>query len=57
MRDVLAPQPPTKKPKQPQRPRHVPQRTCIVCRQVRPKRELIRVVRTPDWPYRTRPNW
>src|SRR6185437_5865177 len=35
------------KPKQPQRPRHVPQRTCIVCRQVRPKRELIRVVRTP----------
>lgn len=42
-----ASQPPTKKPKQPQRPRHVPQRTCIVCRQVRPKRELIRVVRTP----------
>jgi predicted RNA-binding protein YlxR (DUF448 family) len=40
-------QPPQKKPKQPQRPRHVPQRTCIVCRQVRPKRELIRVVRTP----------
>ncbi len=34
--------------KQPQRPRHVPQRTCIVCRQVRPKRELIRVVRAPD---------
>ncbi|HEU5439517.1 MAG TPA: YlxR family protein [Ktedonobacterales bacterium] len=28
--------------------RRVPQRTCIVCRQVRPKRELIRVVRTPD---------
>lgn len=42
-----ASQPPTKKPKQPQRQRHVPQRTCIVCRQVRPKRELIRVVRTP----------
>jgi uncharacterized protein len=41
-------QQPTKKAKQPQRPRHVPQRTCIVCRQVRPKRELIRVVRTPD---------
>lgn len=36
-----------RKPKQPQRTRHVPQRTCIVCRQVRPKRELIRVVRTP----------
>ena len=41
-----ASQPPAKKPKQPQRTRHVPQRTCIVCRQVRPKRELIRVVRT-----------
>ncbi len=27
--------------------RHIPQRTCIACRQVRPKRELIRVVRTP----------
>jgi predicted RNA-binding protein YlxR (DUF448 family) len=42
------PQQPNKKTKQPQRARHVPQRTCIVCRQVRPKRELIRVVRTPD---------
>ena len=41
-------QQPKKKAKQPQRPRHVPQRTCIVCRQVRPKRELIRVVRSPD---------
>ena len=28
--------------------RHTPMRTCIICRQVRPKRELIRVVRTPD---------
>lgn len=27
--------------------RHIPQRTCIACREVRPKRELIRVVRTP----------
>ena len=36
------------KRRQPPRQRHVPQRTCIVCRQVRPKRELIRVVRTPD---------
>lgn len=25
--------------------RHVPQRTCVVCRQVRPKRELTRLVR------------
>ncbi|HHV94612.1 MAG TPA: YlxR family protein [Firmicutes bacterium] len=28
--------------------RKVPQRTCIGCRTVRPKRELIRVVRTPQ---------
>jgi uncharacterized protein len=30
------------------RPRHVPQRTCIACRQTGAKRELVRVVRTPD---------
>lgn len=30
------------------RPRRIPQRTCIACQQERPKRELIRVVRTPD---------
>ena len=34
----------TKAPRQ----KHVPLRTCIVCRQVRGKRELVRVVRTPD---------
>lgn len=28
------------------RPRHVPQRTCIACRQVAGKRNLVRVVRT-----------
>jgi uncharacterized protein len=33
--------------RKPPKPRHVPQRTCIACREVRPKRELIRVVRTP----------
>lgn len=27
---------------------HVPQRTCIACRQVRNKRDLLRVVRTPE---------
>jgi predicted RNA-binding protein YlxR (DUF448 family) len=27
--------------------KHVPLRTCIACRQQRPKRELLRVVRTP----------
>lgn len=26
--------------------RHVPQRQCVACRQMRPKRELVRVVRT-----------
>jgi predicted RNA-binding protein YlxR (DUF448 family) len=30
------------------RPKHVPVRTCIVCRQERGKRELVRIVRTPD---------
>ncbi len=33
----------TKAPRQ----KHVPLRTCVVCRQVRGKRELVRVVRTP----------
>ena len=34
--------------KQPKRPKHVPLRTCIACRESKPKRELLRVVRTPD---------
>ena len=37
-----------KKQRHAPRPRHVPQRTCAACRQVRPKRELLRIVRTPD---------
>lgn len=28
--------------------RHVPERTCVACRAQRPKRELVRVVRTVD---------
>ena len=28
--------------------KHVPQRTCIGCREIRPKREMVRIVRTPD---------
>jgi len=28
------------------RPRHIPQRTCVGCRETRQKRELIRIVRT-----------
>ena len=43
---ATAPNPP-RKHKQPPKQRHVPARTCIACRQVRPKRELIRIVRTP----------
>ena len=37
----------TPKKRQAPKQRHIPQRTCIACREVRPKRELIRVVRTP----------
>lgn len=28
------------------RPKHIPKRTCVACQQERPKRELVRVVRT-----------
>lgn len=30
------------------RVRHVPLRQCVACRQMRPKRELLRVVRAPS---------
>ena len=30
------------------RPRHVPQRTCVACRQTNAKRQLVRIVRAPD---------
>ncbi|MEW6522159.1 MAG: YlxR family protein [Bacillota bacterium] len=30
------------------RVKKIPQRTCVGCQAVRPKRELVRVVRTPD---------
>lgn len=39
---------PARKPRRPPRPRHIPQRTCVACKQVRPKRELLRIVRTPQ---------
>ncbi len=29
------------------KPRHVPVRTCVVCREKQPKRDLVRIVRTP----------
>ena len=31
-----------------QRRKHVPMRTCVVCREKAGKRQLLRVVRTPD---------
>jgi uncharacterized protein len=38
-----------KGPKKPvQRVKHIPQRTCIGCRTVMPKRQMIRIVRTAD---------
>jgi len=30
------------------KPRHVPQRTCVACRRTTAKRELVRIVRTPE---------
>jgi predicted RNA-binding protein YlxR (DUF448 family) len=36
------------KKKQSVRPRHVPQRTCFVCREKRDKQKLTRLVRTPE---------
>jgi predicted RNA-binding protein YlxR (DUF448 family) len=35
-------------PKRPRKGKHVPQRTCVGCREVHSKRTLIRVVRTPE---------
>jgi predicted RNA-binding protein YlxR (DUF448 family) len=32
----------------PARTKRVPMRTCVVCRQAYPKRQLTRIVRTPD---------
>jgi predicted RNA-binding protein YlxR (DUF448 family) len=34
--------------KQPQYLKHIPQRTCIACREAKPKRELVRLVHTTD---------
>ena len=30
------------------RPRHIPQRTCVACRHTTAKRDLVRIVRTPQ---------
>jgi uncharacterized protein len=37
------------------RPKHVPQRTCVVCRSERGKRELVRIVRTLEGAVRVDP--
>jgi len=34
--------------KQKRRNKHIPQRTCVGCRQVLSKRELMRIIRTPE---------
>lgn len=34
--------------KQIKRPKHIPQRTCVGCHTVLPKRSLVRIVRQPD---------
>ncbi|MGD8243777.1 MAG: YlxR family protein [Anaerolineae bacterium] len=34
--------------KRPRKQKPVPQRTCVACRARRPKRELVRIVRTPE---------
>ena len=31
-----------------QRVKHIPQRTCVGCREVLPKRQMVRIVRTAD---------
>ncbi|MCL5429152.1 MAG: YlxR family protein [Chloroflexi bacterium] len=36
------------KRKQPRRVKHVPQRTCVACREVQAKGTLVRLVRTPE---------
>ncbi len=35
-------------PKKIPKPKHVPQRTCIGCREINPKRAMIRIVRSLD---------
>ena len=43
------------KKRTPPRSKHVPMRTCVVCRETRPKRELTRLVRAPDAPLQLDP--
>jgi predicted RNA-binding protein YlxR (DUF448 family) len=42
-------QTPSKKQKQqPRKQKHIPLRTCVACHETKPKRELLRIVHTPD---------
>ena len=34
----------------PVKPRKIPMRMCVACREMKPKKELIRIVRTPEGP-------
>ena len=45
--DAAKPQPQTGRKRGPQ-PRRLPQRTCVGCRTVQPKRQLVRLVRKAD---------
>ncbi len=38
----------TSNKQQPKRPKHVPLRTCVACKETKAKRELLRIVRTPE---------
>jgi len=38
------------------KPRHVPMRTCAICREKQPKRNLLRIVRTPEGDVRLDPS-
>ena len=42
------PQAPQRKRRKGPRPKHVPQRTCVACREKGDKRGLIRIVRSPE---------
>lgn len=45
---ATAASPPRRKKRKGLKPRHIPQRTCIVTRQAGDKRGLVRIVRTPE---------
>ncbi len=48
MSEAKAAAPTRPKAKKGPRPKHVPQRTCVTCRETGAKRGLIRLVRTPE---------